>query len=63
LNLRDKAVQLKPKQVEYIPGAEVNTNPLLVGARPALFSRSARTEFGCAGRGHLGNTGHTARLS
>jgi hypothetical protein len=27
LNLRGKTVLLKPNLVEYIPGAEVNTNP------------------------------------
>ena len=32
LDLRDKSVLLKPNLVEYIPQAEVNTHPLLVGA-------------------------------
>jgi uncharacterized protein (DUF362 family) len=39
LNLRGKAVLLKPNLVEYIPGAEVNTNPVLVGA--ALGAKTA----------------------
>jgi uncharacterized protein (DUF362 family) len=37
LELHDKTVLLKPNLVEYIPGAEVNTNPLLVGAAAAAF--------------------------
>src|SRR5215471_10691210 len=37
LNLRSKSVLLKPNLVEYIPGAEVNTNPLLVGAAADAF--------------------------
>ena len=32
LNLRGKTVLLKPNLVEYVPGAEVNTTPRLVGA-------------------------------
>src|SRR5688572_11501664 len=37
LNLRGKTVLLKPNLVEFIPGAEVNTNPLLVGAAAGAF--------------------------
>jgi len=37
LNLRGKTVLLKPNLVEYIPGAEVNTNPRLVGAAASAF--------------------------
>src|SRR5215472_12044281 len=37
LNLGGKNVLLKPNLVEYIPGAEVNTNPLLVGAAAGAF--------------------------
>jgi uncharacterized protein (DUF362 family) len=37
LDLRGKTVLLKPNLVEYIPGAEVNTNPLLVGATAEAF--------------------------
>jgi len=42
LNLRGKTVLLKPNLVEYIPGAEVNTNPWLVERRRAHFSPSER---------------------
>ena len=37
LDLRGKAVLLKPNLVEHIPGAEVNTNPFLVGAAADAF--------------------------
>src|SRR5215470_10409206 len=37
LELRGKNVLLKPNLVEYIPGAEVNTNPLLVDAAAGAF--------------------------
>jgi uncharacterized protein (DUF362 family) len=37
LDLRGKTVLLKPNLVEYLPGAEVNTNPLLVGAAADAF--------------------------
>ena len=37
LELRSKTVLLKPNLVEYIPGAEVSTNPLLVGAAAGAF--------------------------
>ena len=37
LDLRGKTVLLKPNLVEHIPGAEVNTNPLLVGAAADAF--------------------------
>jgi uncharacterized protein (DUF362 family) len=37
LDLRGKTVLLKPNLVEYIPGAEVNTSPLLVGAAAGAF--------------------------
>ena len=39
LNLREKPVLLKPNLVEYIPGVEVNTNPVLVGATAEAFLR------------------------
>ena len=42
LNLRGKTVLLKPNLVEYIPGAEVNTNPWLVERRRAHSSPSER---------------------
>jgi uncharacterized protein (DUF362 family) len=37
LDLRGKTVLLKPNLVEYVPGAEVNTSPLLVGAAAGAF--------------------------
>ncbi|MGI8741844.1 MAG: hypothetical protein ACR2NN_04610 [Bryobacteraceae bacterium] len=37
LPIRDRAVLLKPNLVEYIPGFEVNTNPILVGADAEAF--------------------------
>src|ERR1700683_4175247 len=37
LNLRGKTVLLKPNLVAYIQGAEVNTNPWLVGAAASAF--------------------------
>src|SRR5690242_11038422 len=37
LDLRGKAVLLKPNLVESIPGSEVNTNPRLVGAAATAF--------------------------
>src|SRR5215471_19138732 len=40
LELRGKTVLLKPNLVEYIPGAEVNTNPLLAGAFLALGAKT-----------------------
>jgi hypothetical protein len=42
LTLRGKTVLLKPNLVEHIPGAEVNTNPLLVGAAADAFSNSGQ---------------------
>lgn len=37
LDLKGKAVLLKPNLVEYVAGVEVNTNPLLVGAAADAF--------------------------
>lgn len=37
LDLRGKTVLLKPNLVEYVPGAEVNTSPMLVGAVAGAF--------------------------
>jgi hypothetical protein len=39
LDLRDKSVLLKPNLVEYLPGVEVNTSPVLVGAAAEAFLR------------------------
>jgi uncharacterized protein (DUF362 family) len=37
IDLRRKSVLLKPNLVEFIPGVEVNTNPILVGAAAQAF--------------------------
>src|SRR5215471_17284097 len=50
LELRGKNVLLKPNLVEYIPGAEVNTNPLLVDAAAGAFPRARREDRSCCGR-------------
>lgn len=57
LNLRGKTVLLKPNLVEYIPGAEVNTNPRLVGAAAdALLALGAKTVLVGEGPGHQRDT-------
>ena len=57
LNLRGKAVLLKPNLVEYIPGAEVNTNPRLVGAAASAFlALGAKTVLVGEGPGHQRDT-------
>src|SRR5262249_13024699 len=57
LNLRGKTVLLKPNLVEYIPGAEVNTNPLLVGAAAdAFLALGAKTVVVAEGPGHQRDT-------
>jgi uncharacterized protein (DUF362 family) len=57
LNLRDKTVLLKPNLVEYIPGAEVNTNPLLVDAAAGAFlALGAKTVVVAEGPGHQRDT-------
>jgi uncharacterized protein (DUF362 family) len=57
LNLRGKAVLLKPNLVEYIPGAEVNTNPRLVGAAAnAFLALGAKTVLVGEGPGHQRDT-------
>src|SRR5262249_5454905 len=37
LSIQGKSVLLKPNLVEYIAGAEVNTNPILVGSVAEAF--------------------------
>jgi uncharacterized protein (DUF362 family) len=57
LNLRGKAVLLKPNLVEYIPGAEVNTDPRLVGAVASAFlALGAKTVLVGEGPGHQRDT-------
>jgi uncharacterized protein (DUF362 family) len=57
LKLRGKTVLLKPNLVEYIPGAEVNTNPLLVGAAAGAFlALGAKTVVVAEGPGHQRDT-------
>ena len=55
-NLRGKTVLLKPNVVEYIPGAEVNTNPRLVGAASAFLALGAKTVLVGEGPGHQRDT-------
>jgi len=57
LNIRGKTVLLKPNLVEYIPGAEVNTNPRLVGAAASAFrALGAKTVLVGDGPGHQRDT-------
>ena len=57
LDLRGKAVLLKPNLVEHIPGAEVNTNPLLVGAAAdAFLELGAKDVIVAEGPGHERDT-------
>ena len=57
LNLRGKTVLLKPNLVEYIPGAEVNTNPRLVGAAASAFlALGAKSVVVAEGPGHQRDT-------
>src|SRR5271157_2742511 len=57
LDLRGKAVLLKPNLVEYIPGNHVNTHPLLVAAAAECFMRlGARSVVVAEGPGHQRDT-------
>jgi uncharacterized protein (DUF362 family) len=57
LNLRGKTVLLKPNLVEYIPSAEVNTNPRLVGAAATAFlALGAKSVVVGEGPGHQRDT-------
>ena len=57
LDLRGKTVLLKPNLVEFIPGTEVNTNPLLVGAAADAFRKlGAKTVTIAEGPGHQRDT-------
>ena len=54
LEFRGKTILLKPNLVQYIPGAEVNTNPLLVGpAQPDSGHRRVGLESERAGSAPL----------
>jgi len=57
LDLRGKTVLLKPNLVEHIPGVEVNTDPLLVGAAADAFLEIGAKEVVIAeGPGHQRDT-------
>src|SRR5260370_17873461 len=57
LDLRGKTVLLKPNLVESIPGAEVNTNPRLVGAAAdAFLALGANSVVVADGPGHQRDT-------
>jgi uncharacterized protein (DUF362 family) len=57
LDLRGKIVLLKPNLVESIPGAEVNTNPRLVGAASdAFLALGAKSVVVAEGPGHQRDT-------
>ena len=57
LNLLGKTVLLKPNLVESIPGAEVNTNPRLVGAAANVFlAFGAKSVVVAEGPGHQRDT-------
>src|SRR6516165_2575264 len=57
LELHGKSVLLKPNLVEFIRGAEVNTNPLLVGAAACAFlALGAKTVVVAEGPGHQWDT-------
>lgn len=70
LDVRGKSVLLKPNLVDYIPGAEINTHPLLVTAAAECFRRlGAREVVAAEGPGHqrdtdllLAATGFSAHL-
>src|SRR5215831_6640676 len=57
LDLRGKSVLLKPNLVEYLPGVEVNTNSVLVGAAAEAFLRlDANSVVVAEGPGHQRDT-------
>ena len=57
IDLRGKSVLLKPNLVEFIPGVEVNTSPILVGAAAEAFLEvGARTVLVGEGPGHQRDT-------
>jgi uncharacterized protein (DUF362 family) len=57
LNVAGKSVLLKPNLVDYIPGAEINTHPLLITAAAECFRRlGARQVTVAEGPGHQRDT-------
>src|SRR5207244_4256272 len=57
LNVAGKSVLLKPNLVDYIPGAEINTHPLLVIAAAEGFRRlGAKRVTVAEGPGHQRDT-------
>ena len=57
LNVGGKSVLLKPNLVDYIPGAHINTHPLLVAAAAECFKRlGARSVAVGEGPGHQRDT-------
>lgn len=57
LDVRGKAILLKPNLVEYLPGKEVNTHPMLVGAAAECFLRlGAKSVVVGEGPGHQRDT-------
>jgi uncharacterized protein (DUF362 family) len=57
LNVAGRSVLLKPNLVDYIPGAEINTHPLLIAAAADCFRRLGATQVTVAeGPGHQRDT-------
>jgi len=57
LDVRGKGILLKPNLVEYLPGKEVNTHPMLVGAAAECFLRlGAKSVVVGEGPGHQRDT-------
>ncbi len=57
LNVRGKAVLLKPNLVDYIPGNHINTHPVLVAAAAECFRRlGAKSVIVGEGPGHQRDT-------
>jgi uncharacterized protein (DUF362 family) len=57
LSLSRKSVLLKPNMVDYIPGAPINTDPILVAAAVECFKRlGARSVVVAEGPGHQRDT-------
>lgn len=71
LDVQGKSVLLKPNLVDFIPGADINTDPVLVAAAAQCFTRlGARSVTVAEGPGHqrdtqlvLVETGFSTRLN